>query len=67
VAIRTRLAEYREKTQPILDLRREKELIVMVDGTPPPDVVQAEIRRKLGLAKGGADASEAKRLAEVTR
>lgn len=55
------------KTQPILDLLREKELIVMVDGTPPPDVVQAEIRRKLGLAKGGADASEAKRLAEVTR
>ena len=67
-AIRTRLAVYREKTQPILDLLREKELIVMVDGTPPPDVVQAEIRRKLGLGKAaGADASEAKPLAEVTR
>ena len=66
-AIRTRLAEYREKTQPILDLLREKELIVMVDGTPPPDVVQAEIRRKLGLAKDATDASPAKPLAEITR
>jgi adenylate kinase len=66
-AIRTRLAEYREKTQPILDLLREKELIVMVDGTAPPDVVQAEIRRKLGLAKDAADASPPKPLAEITR
>ena len=64
-AIKTRLAEYREKTRPILDLLREKELIVMVDGTPAPDVVQAEIRRKLGLAKGGADASAPRPLAEV--
>jgi adenylate kinase len=66
-AIRTRLAEYHEKTQPILDLLREKELIVLVDGTPPPDVVQAEIRRKLGLGKGEPDPSEASRVAEVTR
>jgi adenylate kinase len=65
-AIKTRLAEYREKTRPILDLLREKELIVMVDGTPPPDVVQAEIRRKLGLAKSGTEASASKPLAEVT-
>ena len=48
-AIRARLRDYREKTQPILDLLREKELIVTVDGTPGPDVVQAEMRRKLGL------------------
>ena len=66
-AIKTRLAEYREKTRPILDLLREKELIVTVDGTPTPDVVQAEIRRKLGLARDGADAGAAKPLAEVTR
>ena len=58
--------EYREKTRPILDLLREKELIVTVDGTPTPDVVQAEIRRKLGLAEGATDASAAKPLAEVT-
>jgi len=65
-AIRMRLAEYREKTQPILDLLREKELIVTVDSTPPPDVVQAEIRRKLGLGKAAA-ADETKPLAELTR
>jgi len=66
-AIRTRLAEYREKTRPILELLRAKELMVMVDGTPPPDVVQAEIRRKLGLGTGASDGSEAKRLSAVTR
>ena len=66
-AIKTRLAEYREKTRPILDLLREKELIVMVDGTSPPDVVQAEIRRKLGLGPGSPDGSGAERLAEVAR
>jgi len=49
-AVRVRLQEYRDKTRPILDLLREKELIVRVDGLPAPDVVQAEIRRKLGLA-----------------
>ena len=60
-AIRTRLAEYREKTRPILDLLREKELIVTVDGTPTPDVVQAEIRRKLGLAQSETEAGAAGR------
>lgn len=65
-AIRTRLAEYREKTRPILDLLREKELIVTVDGTPPPDVVQAEIRRKLGLGKA-VEADSASTVAEMTR
>jgi hypothetical protein len=30
-------------------------------------VVQAEIRRKLGLGKGDAEASAASRVAEVTR
>ena len=48
-AIRARLRDYRDKTQPILDLLREKELIVTVDGTPGPDAVQAEMRRRLGL------------------
>ena len=48
-AIRKRLADYREKTAPILALLQEKELIVRVDATPPPDVVQAEMRKSLGL------------------
>lgn len=50
-AIRKRLRDYREKTAPILELIREKELIVAVDATPAPAVVQAEIRRRLGLAE----------------
>jgi adenylate kinase len=66
-AVRTRLAEYREKTRPILDLLREKELIVTVDGTPPPDVVQAEIRRRLGLGVAAAEAGTASPVAELTR
>ncbi len=65
-AVRTRLKEYREKTRPILDLLRAKELIVSVDGTPAPDVVQAEIRRKLGLGSDAPGAGELKPLAEVT-
>jgi adenylate kinase len=48
-AIRSRLRDYREKTRPILDLLQEKELIVRVDATPGPDMVQAEMRHKLGL------------------
>jgi adenylate kinase len=48
-AIRARLRDYREKTRPILDLLQDKELIVRVDATPGPDMVQAEMRHKLGL------------------
>ena len=59
-AIRARLRDYREKTQPILDLLREKEMIVTVDGTPEPDVVQAEMRRKLGLMAAPVEASPAR-------
>jgi adenylate kinase len=59
-AIRARLHDYREKTQPILDLLREKELIVNVDGTPEPDVVQAEMRRRLGLRPGAVEATPAR-------
>ena len=58
-AIRTRLAEYHEKTRPILELLRAKELIVSVDGTPAPEVVQAEIRRKLKLVDAPGPANEA--------
>ena len=57
-AIRARLSEYRAKTHPILDLLREKELIVTVDGTPAPDIVQAEMRRRLGLVAPSAEARE---------
>lgn len=57
-AIRKRLADYREKTAPILELFREKELIVRVDATPPPDLVQAEMRKRLGLVDVEAEVLE---------
>jgi adenylate kinase len=57
-AIRTRLRDYREKTRPILELFRDKELIVAVDGTPSPDMVQAEIRRRLGLTSPAVETRE---------
>ena len=48
-AIRRRLQDYREKTQPIIDLLCEKEKLVTVDGTPTPEAVQEDMRCKLGL------------------
>lgn len=48
-AIRGRIADHHERVRPILDLFRRKELIVTVDGTPAADVVEAELRLKLGL------------------
>lgn len=66
-AIRARLRDYRDKTQPILDLLREKELIVRVDATPEPDVVQAEMRHRLGLVPAGAIESEEAGLAGAPR
>ena len=66
-AIRARLHDYREKTQPILDLLREKELIVRVDATPDPDVVQAEMRHRLGLVPAGVVEPAAAPLAGAPR
>lgn len=51
-AVRQRMRDYHEKTAPILELFRNKELIVSVDGAQPTEGVQAEIRRKLGLDAG---------------
>jgi adenylate kinase len=48
-AVANRLHDYHTKTKPILDLFRKKELIVEIDGVPPADDVQAEIRKRLGL------------------
>ncbi len=48
-AVRARLQDYHDKTEPILELFRTKELVVAVDGTKPASEVQAEIRRGLGL------------------
>lgn len=48
-AIRERLADYRAKTEPILDLFRTKERVLTIDGTLPPDEVHHQIRGGLGL------------------
>ena len=47
-AVRARLQDYHAKTQPILDLFRRKELVVVVDGTRPVAEVQQDLRRQLG-------------------
>ena len=46
-AIEVRLREYHEKTDPIIDLFRKKELVLVVDGTKTPDEVEAAIRAQL--------------------
>lgn len=51
-AIRARLEDYHSKTEPILELFRRKERLVVVDGTRPVNEVQADIRRQLGLGTG---------------
>src|SRR6516225_7945149 len=46
-AVAARLRDYHTKTQPILELFRRKELILVVDGTRPPAEVHADLRRQL--------------------
>jgi adenylate kinase len=53
-AVADRLRDYHQKTKPILELFRRKELVVEVDGTQPVDEVQEAIRRRLGLPRRAA-------------
>jgi adenylate kinase len=48
-ALAVRLKTYHEKTNPVLELFGRKEYVITADARPAPEVVQAEIRRKLGL------------------
>jgi adenylate kinase len=48
-AVRERLADYRAKTEPTLELFSRKNLIVRVDGTHPIQEVYAELCGNLGL------------------
>jgi adenylate kinase len=50
-AVKDRMRDYHEKTRPLLELFRRKELIVVADGTKPSAEVQADIRRQLGLTQ----------------
>jgi adenylate kinase len=47
-ALAERLADYHEKTKPVLDLFRRKELVLDIDGTFSPDEIHTEIRSRLG-------------------
>jgi adenylate kinase len=55
VAIRARLGDYHEKTQPIVELFRRKELVIVADGTRAPDDVQDDIRRALKLRRDSSN------------
>jgi adenylate kinase len=48
-ALAVRLREYHTKTDPVLELFRRKEYVVTIDARPSKEVVQQEIRERLGL------------------
>lgn len=48
-ALASRLRDYHDKTNPVLDLFRRKEYVVTVDARPEKVSVQREIRARLGL------------------
>ncbi|TWU13488.1 adenylate kinase [Symmachiella macrocystis] len=49
-ALAERLKDYHEKTKPVLELFRRKELVLDIDGTLPPQEVQQDIRSQLGVS-----------------
>src|SRR5262249_37752271 len=52
-AVQARLRDYHAKTQPILELFRRKELVVVGDGTRPADEVQQDLRPPPGVRPRG--------------
>ncbi len=48
-ALAARVRDYHEKTDPVLDLFRRKEVVVTVDARPDKTTVQQAIRKQLGL------------------
>jgi adenylate kinase len=48
-ALATRLREYHEKTDPVLEIFRRKEFVVTIDARPDKVTVQQAIRHRLGL------------------
>lgn len=48
-SLRTRLREYHEKTKPLLDLYRAKEMLISIDANRPIAKIFDDIRRLLGL------------------
>jgi adenylate kinase len=48
-ALAVRLAEYHEKTNPVLDIFARKEYVLTVDARPEPELIQQKIRQHLDL------------------
>jgi adenylate kinase len=57
-AVQARLRDYHQKTQPILDLFRNKELVITADGTQPPADVQRDILRQISTRPAAARESD---------
>jgi adenylate kinase len=60
-ALAVRLRDYHEYTNPALDLFRRKEYVITVDARPAPEVVQRDIRQRLGLPPVAEAADQAAR------
>jgi adenylate kinase len=57
-ALAARLRDFHEKTNPVLDLFRRKEYVVVVDARPDKETVQRAVRERLGLfAEAGSGAA----------
>ncbi len=50
-ALADRLRDYHEKTEPVLDLFRRKELVLDIDGTRGPEKIQLEIQSRLNACR----------------
>lgn len=57
-AVRKRIADYHEKTAPLLDLFRRKELVIKTDGSLTPEEIQMDIRKQLSLRKSISQPSD---------
>jgi adenylate kinase len=48
-ALAVRLRDYHDQTNPVLEIFRRKEYVYTVDARPAPEVIQQQIRQRLGL------------------
>jgi adenylate kinase len=55
-ALAARLRDHHSKTDPVLELFRRKEYVVVIDASRDPETVQREIRERLGLVSGAENA-----------
>jgi adenylate kinase len=48
-ALAVRLRDYHDQTNPVLEIFRRKEYVYTADARPAPEVIQQQIRERLGL------------------